>query len=135
MNEPLGNSTEEIPWLWRPKPSIWSHTPINGPQHRSDISGTESSGEPEIPRTDADTSQRAAAPDEHTPAPQATVISGVPEQPLTNQRAVAHTENAIHSLERRQGALFENIVPRQIGTDLSVAERAASKLKLQTEKT
>jgi hypothetical protein len=60
------------------------------------------------------------------------VISGVPEQPLTNQRAVAHTENAIHSLERRQGALFENIVPRQIGTDLSVAERAASKLKLQT---
>ena len=129
-DKPLGRSTGEIPWIGHPKPSIWSHTPIDGPQHRFDRPAAETTGELKIPRTEADKGQGAAAPDEHSPAPQAP--AGVPEQPLANQKPVAHTENANRSLERRQGALFENLAPRESGTDLSVPERAASKLKLQT---
>jgi hypothetical protein len=131
-DKPLGKSTGEIPWLRHREPSTWSHTPFIRPQHRFDIPVAGTSGEPELPPTGDDTSQRAGAPDERSPAPQPTAASGVPEQPLTNQKTIAHTENAIHSGEWRQGALFENIRPRQIGADLSVAERAASKLNLQT---
>jgi hypothetical protein len=85
----LGKGTGEIPWLRHQEPSTWSHTPIDGPQRRPGRPAAETPSESEIPRTDADTGQRA-------------------------------------------GALFENIVSRQIGTDLSVPERAASKLKWQT---
>ena len=127
-DRPLGRSAREIPWQKHPEPSIWSHTPIKGPQQRFDTPATETSGEPKIPRTDADTGQGTGAPNEHRSG----ADSGLAEQPPTNQKAVAQTENANRSLERPQGALFENLAPRQIGTDLSVPELAASKLKLQT---
>ena len=125
--KPLGRSTGEIPWLRHQEPSIWSHTPINGPQHRSDISATETSGEAGIRRTDADGQPAGAANEDKSG-----LVSGTPQQLLTNQKTIAHTENGIPSRELRQGALSENLGPPQIGPDLSVTERAASKLNLKT---
>ena len=126
-DKPLGRNAGESPWLGHQKPSTWSHTPINGPQHRFDRPAAETTEEPEIPRTDADTGQRAAAPNEHRSG----AVSGVRQRPLTNQNTVTHTEHAPDSHGLRQGASLENLAPAQIGADLSVTERAASKLNLR----
>ena len=145
----VAKGTEEIPWL-RPrrsiepspaevhqKPSAWSHTPIKDTQHRFDIPVEKTSPRPEIAPTDADRDRHAVAPHELNPDPQATAVSGEPEKPLTNEKAAADGENATQSFKERRGAFFGDTLPRQVGAgsgyaDLSVPERVASKLNLQT---
>jgi hypothetical protein len=145
----VAKGTEEISWLGprrsiepspaeeHQKPSAWSHTPIKDTQHRFDIPVEKTSPRPEIAPTDADRARRAVAPHELSPEPQATAVSGEPEKPLTNEKAAADGENATQSFKERRGAFFGDTLPRQVGAgsgyaDLSVPERVASKLNLQT---
>jgi hypothetical protein len=145
----VAKGTEEISWL-RPrrsiepspaehqKPSAWSHTPIKDTQHRFDIPVEKTSPRPEIAPIDADRARHAVAPHEPNPNPQAIAVSGEPEKPLTKQKPAADGENAIQSLEENRGvAFFGDILPRGVGAgsgyaDLSVPERVASRLNLQT---
>jgi len=149
-----GNSgvsgTKETSWL-RPhrsfgasqlegpkKPSAWADTATeNGAdQHRldSDVEKT-SLG---IARTDTDPAQRADVPSQLSPEPQTIAPSADSEKPISEHKTADVSEPAIERLEEPRDPFFRDISPRPVGPSteysaLSVPERFASKLRLQTD--
>jgi hypothetical protein len=124
----LPNATEDIRWL-RPHRSI---EPSPAERHKKP---TASPTRPELARADADPVQRAGALCELNP-PHATAALGETEKPLTKNKAAADPGIAVQGSGERRDTFLGNISPRQVSSghsDLSVPERLASKLQLQTE--
>src|SRR5262249_50099577 len=103
-------------------------------QHRFDVEKT-SLG---VARTDADPAQRAYVPSQLSPEPQTIAASADSENPVSEHKTADVREPAIETLEDRPEPLFEDIsrAPVAVSTQrsaLSVPERFASKLRLQTD--
>jgi hypothetical protein len=119
------------------KPSAWSDTPTTygTDQHAFGI-GVEKASLG-IARTDTDPAQRADVPSQLSPKPQTIAASADPEKPISEHKTADVREPAIERFEERSDPFFRDISPRPVGPStehsaLSVPERVASKLRLQT---
>ena len=118
------------------KPRAWSDTPTtNGTDQDGFGIGIEKVSRG-IARTDTDPAQPADVPSQLSPKPQTIAASADPEKPISEHKTADVREPAIEPLEER-APFLRDISPRPVGpsTDhsaLSVPERMASKLRLQT---
>ena len=119
------------------KPSAWPDTPTTNAADQYGFGIGVEKASLGIARTDTDPAQRADVPSQLSPKPQTIAASADPEKPISEHKTADIREPAIERFEERRDPFFRDISPRPVGPStehsaLSVPERVASKLRLQT---
>jgi len=144
----LGVSGRETSWL---EPSLFSGASrVEGPKNPSAWStptthstdqhgfgvGVENASLG-VARTETAPAQRADVPSQLSPKPLTIAASAEPEKPISEHKTADVSEPATECFEERRDPSFADISPRPVGPStehsaLSVPERVAAKLRLQT---